>query len=107
MDRLFRSTSSNITGADYASATVTEQKDWIISIEQAEYVEEYILRLKFNDGKEAEVDFGPFLQQSLNPLIRKYLDKDMFKQFTVEHGDLFWNDYDLCFLIADLYEGCL
>ncbi len=105
MDRLFRSTSSNITGADYPSATVTEQEDWVIAIEQAEYVEEYVLRLKFSDGKEAEVDFGPFLRQSLNPLIRKYLDKDMFKQFTVENGDLFWNDYDLCFPIADLYEG--
>ena len=29
-----------------------------LAIEQAEYVEEYILRLEFNDGKEAEVDFG-------------------------------------------------
>ena len=52
-----------------------------------------------------EIDFGRFLNNSLNPLIRKYLDKNMFKQFTIEHGDLFWNEYDLCFPIAELYDG--
>jgi len=42
---------------------------------------------------------------SLNPLIRAYLDLDKFKNFSIEYGNLFWNDYDLCFPIADLYEG--
>jgi len=56
-------------------------------------------------NKERIVDFGPFLQKSLNPMIRKYLKLDNFKNFTVEYGDLFWHDYDLCFPIADLYDG--
>ena len=105
MDRLLRSAQTNITSENHAPASVTTQEDWITAIEQADYVEDYVLQLKFSDGKEVRVDFGPFLHQSLNPLIRKYLDVEVFKQFTVEYGDLFWNDYDLCFPIADLYEG--
>jgi hypothetical protein len=105
MDRLFRSTQENITGENHAQDSVRDQEGWVIAIEGAQYIKDHILRLKFSDGKEAEVDFGPFLNRSLNPLIRRYLDMNMFKRFTVEHGDLFWNDYDLCFPIADLYEG--
>lgn len=49
------------------------------------------------------VDFQPFLSQSLNPLIRKYLAPEEFAKFEIDEGDLEWNDYDLCFPIADLY----
>jgi hypothetical protein len=77
----------------------------VIDIIMAEYVADYKLRLKFSDDKERIVDFGPFLRNALNPMIRKYLKLDNFKNFTVEYGDLIWNDYDLCFPIADLYEG--
>jgi hypothetical protein len=47
------------------------------------------------------------LSESLNPLIRKYLDLNEFKKFELDNGDLQWNDYDLCFPIADLYENCI
>ena len=77
----------------------------IVEITSAEYVADYKLRLRFSDGKERLVDFEPFLRDSLNPMIRVYLDLEKFKHFTVEYGDLHWNDYDLCFSIADLYEG--
>ncbi len=77
----------------------------VLEIKIAEYVEGYKLRLLFSDNKERIVDFEPFLQTSLNSMIQKYLNLDHFKNFTVKHGDLFWNDYDLCFPIADLYEG--
>ncbi len=30
---------------------------------------------------------------------------EKLKNFRVEHGDLVWGDYDLCFPIADLYHG--
>ena len=105
MDRVLRSAQTNIIAEDYASDTVTVQQDWAVAIEQAEYTNGYILRLRFDDGKEANLDFAPFLHQSLNPLIRQYLDIEKFKNFTLEYGDLHWNDYDLCFPIADLYEG--
>ncbi|MCP4358697.1 MAG: DUF2442 domain-containing protein [Chloroflexi bacterium] len=77
----------------------------VVDIKTAEYIEGYKLRLVFNNNKERIVDFGPFLQKTLNPMIRKYLKLDDFKNFTVEYGDLFWHDYDLCFPIVDLYDG--
>jgi hypothetical protein len=77
----------------------------VIEITSAESVADYTLRLRFSDGEERLVDFEPFLRGSLNPMIRAYLDPEKFKQFAVEYGDLQWNDYDLCFPIADLYEG--
>ena len=80
-------------------------EDMVIEVEEVEYVDGYKVHIKFSDGKERAVDFEPFLANTLNPLIRKYLDLDEFRNFTVEYGDLFWNDYDLCFPIADLYEG--
>jgi len=78
-----------------------------IDISSVECVENYKLHIFFSDGKDRVVDFERFLRRSLNPLIQKYLDLDRFKDFTVQDGDLFWNDYDLCFPLADLYEGNL
>lgn len=77
----------------------------VIELTSADYVEGYKIRLQFSDGKDRILDFESFLRRSLNPMIQAYLDFDKFKQFTVEYGDLQWNDYDLCFPIADLYEG--
>ena len=77
----------------------------VVDIESAAYVEGYKICLVFSDDSVRTVDFEPFLSASLNPMIRKYLNLDHLKNFTVEHGDLFWDDYDLCFPIADLYEG--
>lgn len=82
-------------------------ENMVLEIKMVEYIEGYKLRLLFSNNKERLVDFEPFLQKSLNPMIRKYLNLDHFKDFTVRYGDLFWNEYDLCFPIADLYEGQL
>ena len=77
----------------------------ILTIVDATYLNDYKLALSFNDGQTTVVDFGPFLSNSRNPLIRKYLNQELFKTFELTEGDLNWNDYDLCFPIADLYEG--
>lgn len=79
----------------------------IIDIVAAEYLVDYKLRLFFSNGKQNTIDFGKFLNNSTNPLIRHYLDLNEFKQFRISYGDLVWNDYDLCFPIADLYEGTI
>lgn len=105
MDRLLRTSQSGITGKDYSQDTMKLAENAVIDIEMAEYVHGYKLRLKFSNNEECIVDFGHFLNNALNPMIRKYLKPDNFKNFAVEYGDLFWNDYDLCFPIADLYEG--
>ena len=76
-----------------------------IEIQAVEPVGDYVLRLRFSDGKTVAVDFGPFLKQSQHPGIRKYLDVQLFNTYRLEQGDLMWGDFDLCFPIADLYEG--
>jgi hypothetical protein len=77
----------------------------IIFVDRAERVGDFKLRVAFNDGTQQVVDFGPFLRESRNPLIRTYLDPAAFARFTVKDGDLIWDDYELCFPISDLYEG--
>ncbi len=79
----------------------------VISIEQVKKLDGYKLQLVFNDQSSQVVDFQPFLSHSLNPLIRKYLAPDEFAKFEIDDGDLEWNDYDLCFPVADLYENKL
>jgi hypothetical protein len=77
----------------------------VITIKQVKHIEGYQLKLDFNDKTTQVIDFFPFLSNSLNPLIRKYLDQKEFSKFEIDAGDLEWNDYDLCFPIADLYEN--
>ncbi|MBL0731378.1 MAG: DUF2442 domain-containing protein [Desulfosarcina sp.] len=77
----------------------------IVRIKKAKYLNGYKLKLSFNDGTEQIINFGPFLSSSLNPLIRKYLNQEEFMKYNLDDGDLEWNDYDLCFPVADLYEN--
>ncbi|MCU7836200.1 MAG: DUF2442 domain-containing protein [gamma proteobacterium symbiont of Taylorina sp.] len=79
--------------------------DQVITLKQVQHLEEYRLKLDFNDKTSQTIDFYPFLSESLNPLIRKYLNQKEFSKFEIDEGDLEWNDYDLCFPIADLYEN--
>ena len=65
----------------------------------------YKIKLFFSDGIERLIDFLSFLKNAKNPMTRKYLDKEMFKNFSIEYGDVIWNDYEMCFPIWDLYEG--
>ena len=74
-------------------------------IENADYKGDYVIGLRFSDGVKRDVDFAIFLRNAKNPMTKKYLDKDAFKSFTIEYGDLIWNDYEMCFPILDLHEG--
>jgi len=76
----------------------------VITVETIKQVADYILELEFNDNTKKTIDFYPFLSTSRNPMIRKYLSPEAFSKFEVLEGDLEWNDYDLCFPVADLYE---
>ena len=80
-------------------------EEQVLRIKKIQHVGDYKLKLSFNDGNDQVVDFNPFLSSSLNPLIRKYLSREEFMKFELDDGDLEWNDYDLCFPIADLYEN--
>ncbi len=105
MDRLLCTAQTGDSEKNHPEARLKIGDGMLIDVEHAEYIDKYRLNLRFSNGTEKTVDFGNFLSGSLNPMIRKYLDTEKFREFTVEHGDLFWNDYDLCFPVADLYEG--
>lgn len=77
----------------------------VVQIKSALYVAPYKLHLRFDDRHESTVDFGPFLKNSDHPSIRAYLDLKQFKNFTIENGVLQWNDFDLVFPMAEIYEG--
>lgn len=79
----------------------------LIAIKSANYIGDFAIRVSFSDGISRLIDFKPFLESSLHPSIRKYLDEEKFKKFDLIDGNLNWNDYDLIFPIVDLYEGKL
>ena len=78
-----------------------------IFVERAENIGDMRLRLTFSNSTQRTVDFGPFLRSSRNPLIQAYLDPAAFARFAIRDGDLIWDDYELCFPIADLYDGTI
>lgn len=80
-------------------------KTEITEIISAEYLKDFKIKLMFNDGKTKTIDFGNFLNSSLNPMIKKYLKKSNFQNFKVKYGDLVWGDYEICFPVWDLHEG--
>jgi hypothetical protein len=77
----------------------------VIAIVNAEYINDYKINFSFSDGTEKTIDFNGFLSNARNPMTRKYLDKKLFKKFSIEYGDIIWNDYEMCFPIWDLHEG--
>jgi hypothetical protein len=77
----------------------------LIEIRSVLYIGDFAIRIYFNDGVNKLVDFKPFLESSLHPSIRKYLDETRFKEFQITDGNLNWNDNDMIFPIEDLYQG--
>jgi len=77
----------------------------VISINKADYVGEYKIKFLFSDGIERIIDFSDFLKNAKNPMTRKYLDKKLFKNYSIDFGDIIWNDYEMCFPIWNLHEG--
>ena len=78
--------------------------DYIV-IKSVKYIGDFTVRIYFSDGANKLVDFRPFLESSLHPSIRKYLDESRFKEYQIIDGNLNWNDYDMIFPIDDLYQG--
>ncbi len=77
----------------------------IIEITEAKYLDNYKIQLFFSDKKEQIINFEPFLIKAKNPKTKKYIDKNLFENFTVQYGDLIWNDYEMCFPNWNLYNG--
>lgn len=76
-----------------------------VSISAARLVSEFEIELSFDDGFRRTINFWEFLTTAIHPDISKYRDPSLFAQFEISGGDLMWNDWELCFLLEDLYEG--
>ena len=76
-----------------------------IEVKSAQYIGDFAIRIYFSDGVNKLVDFRSFLESSLHPSIRKYLNESKFKEYLILDGNLNWNDYDMIFPIEDLYQG--
>lgn len=81
--------------------------DKTVRVQAVHHIRAYRLRIEFSDGKISEVDFEPFLRAAAHPGIRRYLQQRRFKQFAISDGVLQWNDFDLIFPMADLYNGVI
>lgn len=79
----------------------------VVSIEKAVCLEGYKIKFDFSDGVSQIIDFENFLKSAKNPMTKKYLNKDIFRNFSIEYGDIVWNDHEMCFPIWDLHEGRL
>ena len=78
-----------------------------INIVSATQIGPYRLHLVFDDNAIRDVDFEPFLKRSHHPDIRHYLEPALFSGYKVQHGDLVWGDYDLCFPVIDIYHNAI
>lgn len=75
-----------------------------VEVYDALYTCGHRLLISFNDGKQHEVDFEPFLRRM--PVYQDYLDDlEHFKDFEIINGNVNWHDYHMIFPPEDLYEG--
>ena len=75
-------------------------------IDQAIYISDLSVELKFNDGTVRKVDFSTFLHSHPHPQYNKYQKPSNFKKFHIENGNIVWGkNWDLIFPIEKLYVG--
>lgn len=77
----------------------------LLKIVAVNYSGDFVIKVKFSDETEKNIDFKPFLQKALHPTIKKYLNEKLFLQFKLIDGNINWNDYELIFPLKDLYHG--
>ena len=78
-----------------------------LKIEEAVYVGDLKVNLRFNDGVVVLLDFGSWIRQNPHPQYNRYLDERTFKRFYLDDmGNIAWGrNRDLYFPIDQLHEG--
>jgi len=74
-------------------------------IQFAEYIADYKIKVTFIDGAIRKIDLKPFLLKSIHPLVRKYLDVDLFKKFKIEQSALCWGENEFDINPMSIYNG--
>lgn len=74
-------------------------------IQKAVYIKDYQIEVYFTDGKTRTIDLFTFLSSSNHPLINKYLNIELFKQFRIEMGTICWGDNEFDLNPLNIYNG--
>ena len=68
----------------------------------AEYLNDYRIRITFRDGSVGVADLGAY--PNADNVFGAFLELDYFKAFRIEHGTLVWGDGELDLAPEKLYE---
>ena len=75
---------------------------------EAQYVEDYKLKITFADSHCVIVDFEPFFLKNPSPVYEEYHNLSRFKEFKLENGNVVWGDsWDLIMNPKNLYYNDL
>ena len=64
----------------------------MLAVNRAEYVEDYKLRLSFNDGKTGEVDLHRTISEDPRSIVSELRDVDKFKDFRIDFDTVCWSN---------------
>nr|VFK15543.1 MAG: Protein of unknown function (DUF2442) [Candidatus Kentron sp. LFY] len=68
----------------------------MLSIDKAEYIDNYKIRLFFNNGKEGIANLGNTIFDDRRPIFSILKEKSHFRSFKLDHGTIIWpNGLDL------------
>ena len=73
-------------------------------IVSASYLKAYKIQILFTNHQKKIIDFQSFLENSNNPVFKKYLDLNCFRNFKFKHGDIIWNNYEMVFPVKTWYK---
>ena len=60
-------------------------------IADAKYIKDYLLKIIYDDGNYTVFNFEHFLKTNKNIMNTQFLDKKLFKKFSIEKGIISWN----------------
>ena len=76
------------------------------NIADAVYLEEYKIKIFFQDGTIKIVDFKDFLfDRHTHPIYKRYRKESVFKKFEIKNSNLNWYNYEMIFPVEQLYAG--
>jgi hypothetical protein len=77
----------------------------IVFILFANYINDFMISVKFNTGEVKVVDFLPLFHRYVKGTNLKYFAIDEFKKFYVQNGNIFWGkNEDVLFSLNVLYD---
>ena len=69
-----------------------EKEVAVLKISKIEYLKDYLVHCRFNDGIEKTIDLSVLLSK---PVFNILSDKSIFKKFTNKNYFIEWENYDL------------